>query len=263
MVFLVIVAVAVAFLLGIALAWSLASRLPTAASHPPERRFRHRDPPPFAGKPADFKEWLFAVEEAVRISRPTDTVGYVASYLEGSARRWLINLWEQEGRAVDWAQFRRSLRGAFELKHEEERNRLQVVRAKQTGGLEEYISEYTALCLSARHMDELTKALLFTEGLADSLIRKEVRQQHPETLADAVRHARTASDSASSERTRLPPSGNSGYELREMRRLPQRGPQLPPAERMRLVRENRCFRCKEVGHIARECRLRHPNASRQ
>ena len=37
-----------------------------------------------------FKEWLFTVEEAIGIFQPMNPVGYAASFLEGSARQWLI-----------------------------------------------------------------------------------------------------------------------------------------------------------------------------
>ena len=50
------------------------------------------------------------------------------------------------------------------------------------------------------------------------------------------------------------------YQLREMCRVPRRG--LTPEERARLMRENRCFRCKQVGHMARNCTENHPNAGR-
>lgn len=122
------------------------------------------------------------------------------------------------------------------------------------------------------------KALLFTEGLADPRVQKEVRQQHPETLADAVRHSRTASDAPGVAHAGLHHVTHTGvgdeYALREVRKTQQQWTthvqgqrsaqgnwRLPPDERLRLIRENRCFRCKEIGHFARNCN--HPNAGRQ
>ena len=211
------------------------------------------------------------MEEALRSLEPTDPVGYVASFLDGSARRWLMALWEAEGRTPSWRKLKQKLQDAFQEKHEEERRRLMVVRARQAGSLEQYVTEFTSLCLSAPRMDDLTKALLFTEGLADEQVRREVRQQHPESLADAVRHAWTANDHAPQAATSIgsrvhqgPQRSMEEYELREMRRVPQHGSRISQAERMRLIKENRCFRCKQVGHIARECHgTKHPNSGRQ
>ena len=77
---------------------------------------------------------------------------------------------EQDGRSATWRHLKKKLRDAFEEKHEKEGRRLLVVRARQTGTLEDYIDEYTGLRLSACRMDELTKALLFTKGLADPFL---------------------------------------------------------------------------------------------
>ena len=57
-------------------------------------------------------------------------------------------LWEQEGRSATWRHLKKKLRDAFKEKHEEERRHLLMVRARQTGTLEDYIAEYTGLCLS-------------------------------------------------------------------------------------------------------------------
>ena len=42
-------------------------------------------------------------------------------------------------------------------------------------------------------LDELTKVTLFIEGLFDTEIQKEVRRDHPKSLSEATRVARTAS----------------------------------------------------------------------
>ena len=93
-------------------------------------RVRYRDPPPFTGKPDKFKEWLFAVEEALETKQPADPAVYVASFLDGSARRWLMALWGQDGRSATARHLKKKLRDAFEEKHEEERRRLLVVQAR-------------------------------------------------------------------------------------------------------------------------------------
>ena len=44
----------------------------------------------FTGKSEDFKEWLCTVKKAIGIFQLMDPVGYAASFLERSARQWLI-----------------------------------------------------------------------------------------------------------------------------------------------------------------------------
>jgi len=94
---------------------------------------RCREPGTFAGRPDDFAEWLFTVEEAVRTLRPRDPVGYASSFLEGSARRWLMAAWGLDGehRAENWPAFRESLKETFAERHDRELNRLRLIRTHQ------------------------------------------------------------------------------------------------------------------------------------
>ena len=48
------------------------------------------EPAIFTGKSEDFKEWLCTVKKAIGIFQLMEPVGYAASFLEGSARQWLI-----------------------------------------------------------------------------------------------------------------------------------------------------------------------------
>ena len=135
---------------------------------------RCREPTAFTGKVGEFKEWLFTVDEALVILQPRDQVGYAASFLEGGARQWLIATWEAEGRSMSWQQLRGQLCSAFSFQHQDEFDRQRLVHTKQTGDLEEYINMFSSRCLAATDMDDLTKTVLFTEGLLDAEVEREV-----------------------------------------------------------------------------------------
>ena len=60
-------------------------------------------------------------------------------------------------------------------------------------GIEEYISEFASCCLMVPRPDELLKVRLFIEGLFDTEIQKEVGRDHPKSLSEVTRAARTAS----------------------------------------------------------------------
>ena len=86
--------VLVPFLVGavtvllVVLWWVLRARSmsPTSFGVFSERSRRCREPMGFGGHAEGFREWLFAVEEAIRTLKPEDPVGYAASFLEGNAR---------------------------------------------------------------------------------------------------------------------------------------------------------------------------------
>lgn len=220
-------------------------------------RNRGREPAPFNGSPGEFNEWLFSMEEALRSLKPLDPVGYVASFLTGNARKWLISAWGLEGlrRPASWPEFRTTLVDTFAERYSDEFFRLRLVRAKQETDLEEYIGRFTGLCLSAQGLDQLTKATLFTEGLASAETKKEVRREHPRSLAEAVRAARTAESSlgAAELPTPAPPGPAPRSEFATIRSTRTSTTPLSWAEKQRLLRQRRCFRCKRPGHFAANC----------
>ena len=238
-----------------------------------------RDPPVFTGKPSSLYEWAFAMQEALHSARPADEVRYAVSFLEGDARRWFISLCEDGCRPSSWPELKKKLSECFSPEHEDAMKRLSLLRTRQTGSLEDYITEFGRQSLLSRSMDELTKTIVFTEGL-DNNLRQAVRREYPKSLQAAIRAARTASDVmdpllpqvVSSPVSSLPhgactSSEHSGGEV-GVARAENSLPRLSSREKERLLRERRCFACKRQGHIARDCRAftssaRHPNGSRQ
>ena len=97
------------------------------------------------------------------------------------------------------------LKAAFSPEFEKAWYRTQLLKIRQTGTLDAYIAEFRSLCMLAPEVDELTKAILFTEGLKQKQ-RQLVKQVHAETLQAAVKAARSAADdegrSGSHARTR-------------------------------------------------------------
>ena len=58
--------------------------------------------------------------------------------------------------------------------------------------LKDFIYEFNSTCLAARDLDELTKTVLFIDGLLDMEVVKRGERCHPKTLQEAISVARTA-----------------------------------------------------------------------
>ena len=198
------------------------------------------------------------------MSSPTDPVGYAASYLGGNARRWLMAHWSDKGRSSDWKSFRAELVTAFSTPYEDEQLSRQLVRCKQAGSLRDYVTEFTGLCLRVNSVGELTKTTLFIEGLSDAVVQREVCREHPKSLQEAIRAALTAMQllekTASTPGIPTEEERSGVHALQRSLPMNQPRPRLSLSERLRLIREKRCFICKKVGHQAAVCH-QNPNAS--
>ena len=173
------------------------------------RAWKGKDPPVFSGRPLEFSEWQFAIEEALAVVRPADQVRFAVSYLSGDARRWFMTAYPDGERPKDWTSLRNGLRAAFSPDGERAFHRTRLFRIRQVGHLENYIAEFRSLCISSSGVDELTKAILFTEGLkvarnevenasfAQRSAHRDSRIWRPELIepvADASTRARTTTD---------------------------------------------------------------------
>ena len=132
-----------------------------------DAKARCKEPSIFTGKSGDFKEWLFTFEDAIGIFQPIYPVGYAASFLEGSARQWLIAWWFDGGRTSTWQKLQKKIQEAFAFEHQDKHDRQRLVRMRQGSDLRDFIYEFNSRCLAARDLDELTKTVLFIEGLLD------------------------------------------------------------------------------------------------
>ena len=125
-----------------------------------ERRSRKgKEPAVFSGKPLEFTEWCFFIEEALAIVPPSEEVRFVVSYLAGDALRWFITKYPGDERPKGWSALKSDLKAAFSPEFEKAWYRTQLLKIRQTGTLDAYIAEFRSLCMLAPEVDELTKVL--------------------------------------------------------------------------------------------------------
>ena len=106
----------------------------------------------FNGNLRKFKEWCFSVELALRsrnIEKGPREVELVSSLLEGNALLWLIACQESSTVFNSWTDFRSALARTFRPLQSEEQDRLNFFSLRQETSLDEYITDFTRLSLSA------------------------------------------------------------------------------------------------------------------
>ena len=240
---------------------------------------RGRAPKPFGGEPTQVKEWIFVVDLSLRtgmIKDGQDQVDFASSFLEGTALLWFLSCLESRKTFANWAELKESLSATFGPLDEEEDDRLNLFALTQTGPLDDYIQDFSRLSLNVTALDEHSRALLFVRGLTDGL-RADAMREHPRTLSEAIRAARTARRNAvltrprgsvgsSRNRRALDTAENVASTEQPVSSQRFKRQKLTDEERAKLMREGRCFRCRSAGHLSKDCpenNFGSPNVARQ
>ena len=169
-----------------------------------------------------------------------------------------------------------SLSATFGPLDEEEDDRLNLFALTQTGSLDDYIQDFSRLSLNVTALDEHSRALLFVRGLTDGL-RADAMREHPRTLSEAIRAARTARRNAvltrprgsvgsSRNRRALDTADNVASTEQPVSSQRFKRQKLTDEERAKLMREGRCFRCRSAGPLSKDCpenNFGSPNVARQ
>lgn len=235
----------------------------------------------FNGDPRIFKEWCFFVELALESRNINDgrrQVQLASSLLEGNALLWLISCQEIGTSFNSWIDLRNALAKTLGPVQREEDVRLDFFSIHQMTSLEEYIQDFIRLSLSVTGLDDHSRAILFVKGLHPAL-QAEALREHPRTLSDALAAARLAHrqlkiSGTPQQRPREDAFKSSHVHFRrpnaEATASWSRGRQLPPRTKLddnlrrKLMQEGRCFKCRQPGHLSRDCSERNlPNGDRQ
>ena len=257
--------------------------IPQGPQRPTDQRLLDRKfdgtvnrPPVFSGNPADFREWVFAIELAMvsqRVNDDQEQVRFAASYLQGNARLWLMSVLDSGACIHDWPTLKQSLGDVYGPVHEQEEARLKLFGLVQRGSLDAYVQEFTNLCLQVNDLNDHSKAVLFVRGLHAAIGHSALRE-HPTTLGQAIRAARMAAMQASGVWREQTTTGTGIRRSRHPGPAPHaqastpRQPVSPwgrQQQQSNRTSEPICYSCRKPGHIARNCPVivNSPNASSQ
>ena len=136
-------------------------------------------------------------------------------------------------------------------------------------GFQDFINEFENLATKAQFEDKLTAVTQFSTGLDRQISTMILSMQSPpDTLEEWIAKAKTFHNQKlridelrrgtrySNFRTPNLPSPRNSPDPNAMEIDAVRLKKLSPQERAKCMREGRCFRCRKMGHDARNCRTK-------
>jgi hypothetical protein len=224
-------------------------------------------PPQFSGENGKDKvaDWIYRMDLYFQSQPFTDRQKvYLAScLLSGAAFTWWRFCQDratvEEKAAITWEVMKRELKKNFQDPNELLRARRELHLLKQKGSVLSYIIEFRNLCLKINGISEDEMYYKFIFGLKDK-IQEEMLKRLPDSLEEVFIMAENMDRLGqnwylNAERARSSwvdyNSKKSTYEPMEIDKVELK--KLTDQERGCFMREGRCFKCREVGHISREC----------
>ena len=229
----------------------------------PIPRVKPERPQAFTGKKSEnLESWIFQVQQFFDLSQVPneDRIQLAASWFKDHAAIW----WQEYHQNINWTlqpptweEFLQAIRAYFVPVNTSLNAYDRLQRLHQKTSVHHYNHEFRMLMLELPQMDAATRLHCYLRGLKDN-IRPLVAMQQPANVAAAEAIAERVDAS-----TYLPQQRNTNYRPNYGNRTPG-GPspmeldaitKLTSAERERLRKSGGCFRCRQTGHLARDCTL--------
>jgi hypothetical protein len=248
---------------------------------PLEQRERVKIPAPskYNGKrdPEAIREWLYEINNYSAFFEFTDAkkLVLITYYLEGTAAAWWTQKCLSETIPATWVLFETQLRDEFLPKNHVKLTRTKLHNLRQVTSVASYSAAFRRLLLNLPTIDEATMVHHFINGLKP-MTQLHVELHDPQTLNAAELLALKVDDIQFTRQRESgkpnPPRHNhdSKATLNNLSGGPSKNlAKLTDAERTRLRAIGGCFKCRQRGHLAKECtvvfdaRINKPQPSRR
>jgi hypothetical protein len=239
-------------------------------------------PGSFSASPKeDVEQWLYKAGHFLtncRITTDIERITIATQYFSGAALTWWRSLELDSAAPNTWEGFEAALLETFKEHNKAETARDRLAAARQVASVKTYATLLRNLKLEIPHISDDEIKDRFIRGLKRRT-QEEVRMREPATFEQAVKIAerydsllyrtninhngRTSGryNTSSGDSTpmdldaithpnvhpSLPRTNGGGQASRS---------KLSDEERQRLIKEGKCFRCRQTGHISKNCPLR-------
>lgn len=222
-------------------------------------RAKANKPHAFNGRSKDIESWASCMDAYVIEEAPDRALTVAASYLEKDAHVWYTTF-KKTTTVNTWPELRAALISRFNPLNKTLAARDKLSKWKQMKDVASFNSDFLQIILDIPEITEAEKIDRYCRGLKNSiwevLCTKEYERVE-DVMTDALRveaakkGSRNLGNPTGSSRGQSFSGGTDGPAPMELGATHL--VKLTPEERERCFREGRCLRCREKGHLAKEC----------
>lgn len=219
-------------------------------------------PSPFTGK-GSVRSWCVQMDNYLQGTEGTTAMSIALSYLSNGAHEWwMVHQKTEDGRVIHtWADLKIALVKRFETLNKEKIARDKLAKWRQAKDVPTFNDDFQKILLDIPNISNEEKIDRYTRGLK-SYIWKELCTKEYTDLADAMRdaervesaHKRVGSFRNGSSRSiprQSPATTESGPVPMDIGNIELK--KLTKEERDRCMKEGLCLRCRQKGHLAKDC----------
>lgn len=215
-------------------------------------------PPLYKGK-GSITSWTTHMSNYLANVDDAEALNIAVSYLhEGAHEWWIMYQRTDEGREVNtWTRLKNAMVSRFDVLNKEKIARDKLAKWRQIKDVVSFNEDFQKIILEIPGISTEEQIDRYTRGLKP-YIWKELCTKDYKKLADAMRDAERIE--SAHRRGGTTPRAEPSRRAMELSNKPTpmeigniELKKLTPEERQRCIKEGLCLRCRQKGHIARDC----------
>lgn len=224
----------------------------TKAQLPASDKPKLNKPTTFSGRPGTVDAWVSHMDAYVAKADRSEALHVATSYLQGEAFAWWT-AHADTNQVMDWPTFREALKIRFNPLNKVQAARDLLHKWRQVKDVASYNKSFQCIILDVPDITAAEQIDRYSRGLK-AYIWEVLCLKHYDSL-DSIMLDALKVEAAKRGARRIPPSdpapaahGSAPMDITNIRLA-----KLTSEERKRCMREGLCLRCREKGHLAKDC----------
>ena len=210
----------------------------------------------FSGKPGTVEAWCSHMDSYVRLSDPEEACRIACTYLDGEAFNWWHS-YHQTATVHHWSTVRAALVRRFSPLNKMQAARNKLHSWRQISDVGTFNKSFLSILLDIPDITEEEKIDRYSRGLKRAIWEPLCVKTYTELESLMTDALRVEAAKAGVSRITSNLSGGSAGQASSVT-VPMdissiKVDKLTPDERQRCMREGLCLRCREKGHMAKDC----------